>query len=132
MVVLLLLVSLLIFKPSIYNGWRQFYFIWPYILILGIYGIDILFKFGRYTKPPIVYNNKRGIYHKAPYFKSKKLLFYYGKMLKDPNIEPTVNLYNTLIYASGKLRDMERIEYFLNIQENLIFSSRIINVESIL
>jgi len=44
------LVSLLIFKPSIYNGWRQFYFIWPYILILGIYGIDILFKFGRYTK----------------------------------------------------------------------------------
>ena len=35
-------------------------------------------------------------------------------MLNDPNIEPTLNLYNTLIFASGQYCDTEKIEYFLN------------------
>lgn len=34
----------LIFKPNIYNGWRQFYFLWPFILIIAIYGINYFFK----------------------------------------------------------------------------------------
>lgn len=34
----------LILRPTIYNGWRQFYFLWPFILIIAIYGMSYLLK----------------------------------------------------------------------------------------
>ena len=34
----------------LYNGWRQFYFIWPFILILSVYGLDNLQKIGKLMK----------------------------------------------------------------------------------
>ena len=44
----------LIFKPTIYNGWRQFYFLWPFILIIAIYGINYFFKFKLIYKKLII------------------------------------------------------------------------------
>lgn len=41
------LFAFIIFKPIVYNGWRQFYFIWPFILILSVYGLDNLQKIGK-------------------------------------------------------------------------------------
>ena len=38
------LIANIIFKPNIYNGWRQFYFLWPFILIIAIFGINYFFK----------------------------------------------------------------------------------------
>ena len=73
----------------------------------------LFFKFGRNTKIPIIIN-KFGKQIEAPDLKMEKLLFYYNKMLNDPNIEPTLNLYNTLIFTSGQYCDTEKIEYFLN------------------
>lgn len=34
----------LILKPSIYNGWRQFYFLWPFILIIAIFGMNYFLR----------------------------------------------------------------------------------------
>ena len=38
------LLAFIIFRPSIFNGWRHFYFIYPYFLLIAIFGITQIIK----------------------------------------------------------------------------------------
>jgi hypothetical protein len=38
------LIAIQIFKPVIYNGWRHFYFLYPAIIYVSIYGLDFICK----------------------------------------------------------------------------------------
>jgi len=40
----------LVIKPNLYNGWRHFYYLYPSILVVGVYGIQILLKKNKIIK----------------------------------------------------------------------------------
>lgn len=49
-----ILVLVWLFRPALYDGWRQFYFMYPAMVMTALYGLRWVFRFPRMTRVAVV------------------------------------------------------------------------------
>jgi len=57
-IVRVIIAAVIIKKPIFYNGWRHFYFIYPFIVLLSVYGVKNIFNSCTYDEMQKLYNPK--------------------------------------------------------------------------